>query len=97
MAKPSARTGEITTFCKVTPLHRRRLDPYNSVYLGVGEEYIVDANYAKFLVDMDEAEILEEGVTPPWEAPPPPPPPAADTAAKSEHKHPLASHHNKDK
>jgi hypothetical protein len=86
MAK--SKTTEAMTYCKVKPLHRRRLDPYNSVYVGVDEDYIVDANFAEFLVDMGEAEILEEGVTPPWE-PPPPPPEAlvAKTEVKSEVKH----------
>ena len=69
MAK--AKTAEVMTYCKVKPIGRRRLDPYNSMYVGVEEDYIVDANFAQFLADMGEAEILEEGVTPPWEAPPP--------------------------
>lgn len=78
MAK-AAKTAEVTTYCKMTPIGRRRLDPYNSIYVNLEEFYVVDSNFAQYLSDMGEAEIVEEGVAPPWEVIPPPEPVVAKT------------------
>lgn len=66
MAK-SARMASPTVYHKVTPIGRRRLDPYNSVFVAVGDSYIIDSNLANALADMGEVEILEENVTPAWD------------------------------
>lgn len=59
--KPSA-----ATYCEVTPIGRRRLDPYKGVFVAVGDPYILDSAKAEMLSAMGEVEILREDITPPW-------------------------------
>lgn len=67
MAKP-----RVITYCEVTPIGRRRLDPYNGVFVAPGDSYILDSAKAATLSDMGEIEILKEDVTPPWAVKPAP-------------------------
>lgn len=61
-----AKAKRIVTYCKVTPIGRRRLDPYNGVFVQLGDPYILDSDKAQMLTDLGEVKILEENVTPPW-------------------------------
>lgn len=73
------------SFCKVTPIGRRRLDPYNSVFVAPGDYYILDSAKADTLAGMGEIEIIQEDVVPPWSIPTEPvkaPAPAAKEPVK---------------
>lgn len=68
-----------TTFCEVTPIGRRRIDPYSGRSVALGETYVIDSNKADFLAGLGEVEILKEDVPAPWavkETPKPAPAPA---------------------
>lgn len=64
-----AKIKKVASYCKVTPIGRRRLDPYTSQLVQLGENYILDSDKAQMLSDMGEVEIIEENVTPPWAIP----------------------------
>ena len=64
-----AKKPVAAAYCQVTPLGRRRLDPYNGVFIAPGDPYILDSKKAEMLSDMGEVEILKEDVTPPWVKP----------------------------
>jgi len=66
-------------YSRIRPLVRAMLDPYNSVRVRPDEEngIIMDANKAKFHVDMGEAEYIEEECPSPF-APKPAPAPAVE-------------------
>lgn len=51
-----------TIFHEVTPIERRRLDPYNGVFVQLGETYVLDAKKAEFLAGLGEVEIVNENV-----------------------------------
>lgn len=65
MAK-AAKKAEEVSWCEVAPLGRRRLDPYNSRYVGLDSTYILDSKKAQALADMGEIEIVAEDVPSPW-------------------------------
>lgn len=59
MAKPAKKVEMVW----VTPLGRKRLDPYNGVWVSLGEKYQLDEKKAEMLAAMGEVEILEEEVS----------------------------------
>jgi hypothetical protein len=69
-----AKKPTTATFCEVTPLGRRRLDPYNGIFVAPGDKYILDSNKADALAAMGEVEIVKEDVVPPWAKKPEPAP-----------------------
>lgn len=69
-----AKKPVAATWCEVTPLGRRRLDPYSGAFIAPGEKYILDSKKAEMLSDMGEVEILKEDIVPPWAKKPEPAP-----------------------
>lgn len=77
-----AKAKRVVTYCKVTPIGRRRLDPYNNVFVQLGDPYVLDSAKAQMLADLGEVEILEENITPPWAVKPEPAPAPAPVKEK---------------
>ena len=59
-----AKVKRPVAMVKVTPIGRKRLDPYNSVFVNIGDTYLLDENKAEMLAAMGEVEIVEEAVEP---------------------------------
>jgi hypothetical protein len=69
-----AKKPVAASFTEVTPLGRRRLDPYTGVFVAPGDKYVLDSNKANMLAEMGEVEIIKEDIVPPWAKKPEPTP-----------------------
>lgn len=63
-----AEEKKVAEFHEVTPVGRRRMDPYNGVFVAPDDTFIMDANAAKMFEDMGEIKIVTKNVAPPWAA-----------------------------
>lgn len=61
-----AKKPVATTYCLVTPVGRRRLNPYTGEFVQIGDKYHLDAKKAETLAAMGEVEIIEEDIADPW-------------------------------
>lgn len=66
-----AEEKKTVEFHEVTPIGRRKMDPYSGVFVAPGDTLILDAASARMFEEMGEVEIVTKNVTPPWVEPAP--------------------------